>query len=411
MEYRGGVANPDEHRAVVRGGGRLGSGPSSSTARQGGAGCERENMARVMIIGAGLAGLSAARALAGYAHDCVLLERERVFPHLGAGITLHGNGVRALGALGITPTAAGRVQSSMRIRDASSGETSIDLSDIWRDVAPTIAAHRRDLHHVLRQTVADLPIRMGATLTGLHAYGDTVSVTLSTGEELICDLVIGADGIYSTVRRLHFGELPLRCSGEQYWRAVVPSAGIAAVDSWTIWRSRELMCGIVPIAEGRSHMFIQRRARDWGEDPVQGRMARVAALLCEHLAPELAEAISSTADGDIHFSNIQELGPAWSRGNVVLVGDAAHAISPLLSEGACMAFEDAVVLADCLAQESSPQAALTRYSTRRSPRIEWLRRMTRLHVKAAVWPVPDDSFGVAAARLMTRTYTPLREAP
>ena len=158
--------------------------------------------ARILVVGAGLAGLALARALgrAGFAPE--LIEREAGWEAAGTGMYLPANGVRALGALGLEEAVAARAApiTHQRLLDHHGRLLAeIDLDGLWGDVGACLALHRADLHQVLRDGVA---VRMGRTIASLEHLDGPVEVTFDDGRQGGYDLVVGADGLRSTVRRL-----------------------------------------------------------------------------------------------------------------------------------------------------------------------------------------------------------------
>ena len=163
---------------------------------------------RILVVGAGIAGLGAARALRqrGFAADVV--EREPAWTHTGAGIYLPGNAARALRALGLESAVAerGSLIPHQRLCDHRGRLLAdIDLAALWGDVGPCLALHRADLHEVLASHGDPVPVRMGLPVQRLSQHDDTVTVEFGDATADRYDLVIGADGIHSTVRQLAVG--------------------------------------------------------------------------------------------------------------------------------------------------------------------------------------------------------------
>ncbi len=162
---------------------------------------------RILVVGAGIAGLGAARALRlrGFATEVV--EREHEWSHSGAGIYLPGNAARALRALGLESAVAERGSLITRQRFCDHRGrllADIDLTDLWGDVGPCLALHRADLHEVLASHGDPVNVRMGRSVQRLRQHDDMVTVEFGDGTSDRYDLVIGADGIHSTVRRPGF---------------------------------------------------------------------------------------------------------------------------------------------------------------------------------------------------------------
>ena len=219
----------------------------------------------------------------------------------------------------------------------------VDLAELWDGVGPCLALHRADLHAVLLDGARDVPIRMGADVRGLREQDGTVSVEFGDGTAGEYDLVIGADGIRSTVRRLAFGDdATARPVGQVGWRFV--TACPPEITTWSVMLGHRTAFLTIPIGNGRVYCYcdvVSSSGEDRDDD--LGR-------LFSGFAEPVPEPLDSVAGRDlVHRSTIEEVAlDSWVRGRVVLIGDAAHATSPNMAEGAAMALEDALVLAECL---------------------------------------------------------------
>ena len=189
---------------------------------------------------------------------------------------------------------------------------------------------------------------MGLPVQRLSQQDDTVTVEFGDATADRYDLVIGADGIHSTVRQLAVGAGAVRPVGQLAWRFVTECP--PEVTTWTVLLGREVTFLAVPIGRGRVYCYCdtptERTHRLHGDD-VTGRLAE---LLTGFAAPVPAILDTLGPDGAVHVAPIEEVTlDGWSRGSVLLIGDAAHATSPNMAEGAAMALEDGLVLAECLA--------------------------------------------------------------
>ena len=171
---------------------------------------------RILVVGAGIAGLGAARALRQRGLAAEVVEREPAWTHTGAGIYLPGNATRALRALGLESAVAerGSLITHQRLCDHRGRLLAdIDVAALWGDVGPCLALHRADLHEVLASHGDPVPVRMGVSVQRLSQHDDTVTVEFGDATADRYDLVIGADGIHSTVRRLAIGAGAVRPVG------------------------------------------------------------------------------------------------------------------------------------------------------------------------------------------------------
>ena len=268
----------------------------------------------------------------------------------GAGIYLPGNAARALRALGLQSAVAerGTLITHQRLCDHRGRLLAeIDLTALWGDVGPCLALHRADLHEVLASHGEPVPARMGRPVQRLTQQADTVTVEFGDLTADRYDLVIGADGIHSTVRRLAVDAGAVRPLGQVAWRFVTKCP--AEVTTWTVLLGREVSFLAVPIGRGEVYCYCdastEHNARIQGND-VRGRLVELLTGFADPVPTILDEL---DPDSDVHVAPIEEVTlDAWSRGSVLLVGDAAHATSPNMAEGAAMALEDGLVLADCL---------------------------------------------------------------
>lgn len=329
---------------------------------------------RILVVGAGIAGLAAARTLAGAGFSVEVVEREPAWGEAGTGIYLPGNAARALRALSLEQAVLERgvVIPRQRVSDDRGRLlVDVDLAGLWDGVGPCLALERADLHAVLLDGARDVPTRMGADVRGLRERSGTVSVEFGDGSVADYDLVIGADGIRSTVRRLAFGDdATARPVGQVGWRFV--TACPPEITTWSVMLGHRTAFLTIPIGNGRVYCYC-----DLVSPPGEEREADLGQLFSGFAEP-VPELLDSVAQRDVvHRSAIEEVAlSSWVRGRVVLVGDAAHATSPNMAEGAAMALEDALVLAECLTGLGSLPAALSAFEERRRPRTDWVRAQT-----------------------------------
>ena len=302
--------------------------------------------ARILVVGAGLAGLALARALgrAGFAPE--LIEREAGWEAAGTGMYLPANGVRALGALGLEEAVAARAApiTHQRLLDHHGRLLAeIDLDGLWGDVGACLALPRADLHQVLRDGVA---VRMGRTIASLEHLDGPVEVTFDDGRQDSYDLVVGADGLRSTVRRLAVDPHPPVPVGQHSWRFLAPCPpqdhhldGHARPGRLVPDHPHRRRAGstATPTSPPTPTAPAHRPATRW---PGCGSGSPAS-------PPPSQSCWTSVQDPtQVHAAPIEQVAAErWGRGAVVLVGDAAHAMSPNMAQGAALAFEDALVLA------------------------------------------------------------------
>lgn len=342
----------------------------------------------ILIAGGGIAGLSLAARLARLGLPCELVEREPVWTAIGGGITLYPNGLRALRAVGVAGEveARGAVLERLRILDRAGRLASERPGDAWDGVGPTVMIDRQVLQAVLRKAAADVPTRLGVEIAAISSSdGDGLAaVGFSDGSQGRYSLVVGADGIRSSVRALAFGAVEPRYVGQLYWRT---AARVELVDCATLQVDADRYVAVMPLGGGMSYLAWQVHAAVPFEDPQQDRIARLSARFADFAEPATSALESLRDDASLHFGPAEELAIAtWHRGPVVLVGDAAHACSPTMAQGGSLAIEDAVVLAEELARHGlrrpvDRETALAAFVARRKPRVDWVRERTHLEIE------------------------------
>ncbi|WFE27027.1 FAD-dependent monooxygenase [Solwaraspora sp. WMMD791] len=329
---------------------------------------------RVLVVGASVAGLAAARALrlAGLRPEVVEKLDPTVVPT--AGIFLPGNAIRALRDLGLDSPLRplGAVVRRQRFLDAAGTELcAVDLDRLWQGVGQCRALPRADLHRVLL-TGAGGAVRHRTEVRELELGDETTKVAFGDGSFAEYDLIVGADGRRSTVRQLaELGGAP-HPVGQIAYRSVV--TGGPEITEWTALLGRR--CGVVltPMGYGRTYLYADERLPA-GSAPPADPLLRLRELLADFRGPVPA-VLDAVEKVQVAVTDEVELG-SWSRGNVVLVGDAAHATAPTLSQGAAMAFEDALVLAELVRDRPTVVEALAGYESRRRPRTRWVLERTR----------------------------------
>ena len=201
-------------------------------------------------------------------------------------------------------------------------------------------------------------------------------------------------------------------SGQLAWRSIAPIRP-GGLTSLQFWLGDGCFFGLCPVGDGRTYGFGNVTGPRL-QDPVQGRLGRLrdrfagfGGLVQEYLA-------SLQRDEQIHCGPIEWLEPlAWNMGGVLLIGDAAHASSPMMGQGGCMAMEDAVVLAEVLCSADSLEAALDIYVDRRNPRVNWVRQQSRAVGESVSLPARtrDAALRERGGQMFRQRFTPLLAAP
>ncbi|WP_370618160.1 FAD-dependent oxidoreductase [Mumia qirimensis] len=360
---------------------------------------------RVLVVGAGIAGLAAARTLHEWGASVEVVDRQPTPPLEGTGIFLPGSSVRALGDLGLGDEVARRAVGIHRQRTLDHrGRTlfEVETDELWQGVAPSLALPRVDLHQVLLAGVGEVPVRWGKSLEAV-AFGDAgVTVTVA-GTPTLYDLVLGADGVHSTVRQLVFRRGAVRKVGQYARRFVVKSDLDPA--TWSVRLGPGSAFLTIPIGEHQVYCYV--------DAPLDGPRS-LRDLLAGYADPVPALLDSLDTETAVQEGEVEEVVlDSWARDTVLLIGDAAHATSPNMAQGAGLAVEDAIVLAETLVSAWTLTQALATFEERRRPRTDWVREQTHRRDRARGLPPALRNLLLKrfGARIQHANYRPLRDRP
>ena len=341
-------------------------------------------VSNVLVIGGGIGGLTAAIALRRQRIKVDLIEIKPDLSVYGVGIIQPNNTLRALDQIGLARRCVelGAAYPGWRIHDAAGGFLfEAPTTDRAAPGMPPINGITRPLlHKVLTDAAEDagVSIRLGTSLAELEDCGDQVHVRFNGGDEAAYDYVIGCDGVYSDTRRRLFGDLATPSySGQVVWRYNLPRP--ARVKWGEIYFGPDSKVGLVPIAPSLMYMFLVTAEPDNPRFPGD----QLAALMRQRLAAysgfvgELREQIVDSSSVVCRPLEHVLLPPPWFKGRAIIIGDAAHATTPHLAQGAAMAIEDAVLLAELLGRDAPLPVLHEEFMTRRYARARYVIESSR----------------------------------
>ena len=345
---------------------------------------------RVAIVGAGMGGLATAAALRRVGIEVAVYEQAAQFARLGAGIQVGCNAMKVLRELGLERKM--RQQSfyprSWNNRDWRTGDVKFDLlfgeTAERKFGAPYLLAHRGDLHAALASAVPDECVKLSHRLVGLDQAGDGIRLSFANGATAGADAVVGADGVHSVVRDILFGATPVKYTGRIAYRTTYPAAllGGEMIDDCTKWWGEDRHIVIYYVKPDRSEIYLvtsqpepEFRIESWS---AKGDVKELRAAFAG-FSHEVERVLAACPD--VHKWAILDRDslPHWADGNVTLLGDACHPMTPYMAQGAAMAIEDAAVLSRCLdsVDASGVADAFRRFEATRKERTTRVQETSR----------------------------------
>jgi 2-polyprenyl-6-methoxyphenol hydroxylase-like FAD-dependent oxidoreductase len=332
---------------------------------------------RVLIVGGGIGGMSAALALAQRGLQPQIVEVQSAWKVYGVGIIQPSNALRALDRIGLAQACLDSGAGFGGWHICTSDGTrlaSVANRNVARDGFPPInGISRPALHGILSDAIraARVPVRLGLTIDRLQERGDRIHVRFSDESSGEYDLVIGADGAHSKLRTLLYEEaLQPRLTGAAVWRYNLPRP--PTLEWGALYYGRRSKAGLVPMSPTTLYMLLVTPEPVSERMPRTGLAARMRERLVEYtgIIGELRELIID--DDAVVYRPMESMlaPPPWRRGRICLIGDAAHCTTPHLAQGAALAIEDAVVLADLLAGGSSLDDVFDEFMRRRWSRAQ-----------------------------------------
>lgn len=331
----------------------------------------------ILVAGGGIGGLTAAVALRRAGFEVEVYERAAEIREVGAGIAIQPNAVLALRRIGLDDAviAASCVEEALNLWTADGTLLACLRPRELVPDAPFLSLHRAILQSVLLQALGTEGVHTGCECAGFEARPDGVTLVLRDGRRIEGALLVGADGLHSRVREQLLGDGEPPYAGYTAWRAVTPEdftpRPAGSSETWGCGHR----FGIVPIGHGRVYWYATSNAPPGDRDHPGALRDALLGVFGGWHAP-IRELIAATPETAILRTDVRHRHPVrrWGSGRVTLLGDAAHPLTPNLGQGACLAIEDAVVLADCLRSVPDPAAALRRYEAKRRPRTAGIAR-------------------------------------
>ncbi|OBK16794.1 FAD-dependent monooxygenase [Mycobacterium asiaticum] len=363
---------------------------------------------KVAVCGAGIAGLAAAERMSSLGAEVVLLERAPQPRTQGYMIDFFGAGYDAAEAVGILPAIRDvgyNFDEASLVDEEGRRRAAVRYGEIDKALGGRLCSVMRpDLEAVLRDNLSDdVQVRFGASLTGVTHHGEGVTITLAGGETLEADLLVGADGVHSTVRALVFGDEAqyLRYLGFHTAAFIfdAPTIREAIGDNVALTDTIDRQMGFYTLRDGRIAVFAVHRTPDPGlPDDARAALQTSYADL-GWLVPEALQRCPPSQE--IYYDQVAQIEmPRWSRNRVVLIGDACAAVSLLAGQGASLAIGAAYVLAEQLRRTSSVDRALDFYERLWRPVIEEKQKTGR---DAANQFLPTSSFQLWLRRTALRS--------
>ena len=370
---------------------------------------------RVLIVGAGMAGLTLAISLRRQGLTPDIVERQPAWPVHGAGIYLVGNAMRALDSLQLADEVlknGSTIQTQTLLNARGRQLAVIDTVSVWAKCGPCVGIRRAGLQSILVKALGDARVQFGTSVTALAQRQDSAAVTLNDGSEHVYDLVVGADGVRSSIRSHLFGNAKPRFCGQVGWRFLVKCP--PSITGWTLFSGHRGVFLFIPVGGGQAYCYADAVVDKPFEDPLEGRLERLRSRFASYASP-VPEALAELQSSEqIHFGAIEDiLQEPWGAGNVLLIGDAAHATSPNMASGAAMAFEDSLILSNLIASGRGVAQVLSGYTDQRLNRVRWVHEQTHRRDRIRSLPpfVRDVMTRLLANKVYRANYAPLLEQP
>lgn len=328
-----------------------------------------------LVVGGGVAGMSAAIMLRRAGVEVQLIDIAADWKMAGAGLTISASTLRAMRMAGVLDQVMeeGHTHAGIQVCDVQGRPLRVvnspPLPDA--DVPGAGGILRPTLHGIMSARLRELgvPVRLGLTATGIETTGKHTRVLLSDGSDVTVDLLVGADGLFSGMRKLLFPEAAAPAfTGQACWRLVIPRPPQIAMRHFFL--GGPVKVGLTPVSQEEMYMFLLEHVPDNPWRPTETQHETLRDLLSGYGGILADIRAGLNAQSQIIYRPLEShlLRHDWWRGNAILIGDAAHATTPQLASGAGMALEDGIVLADEVARAASLPEAFAGFMRRRYER-------------------------------------------
>jgi 2-polyprenyl-6-methoxyphenol hydroxylase-like FAD-dependent oxidoreductase len=347
----------------------------------------------IAIIGGGIGGLTTALALRRFGFEPQVFEQAPQLLEVGAAIAMWPNALRVLQRLGVGETVIDRAGLIAAVCWRSSGGKVLNCARLPIKNVPAAALHRADLHSTLLHALPEHTIHLGHTFQEYKNDGNKIRISFSEHHTINCDVLIGADGLHSRVREQLLDDSPPVFRGYTVWRGVTDCQPTELQSGFAVEvQGRGQRFGIGPVGLGRLGWWASANEKTTSGTPELEDQARLMDLFAGWWAP-VVQLIEETAPAAILRTPAFDRSSTrtWGNGRMTLLGDAIHPTTPNLGQGGCMAVEDALVLARCLAKYADASLALRRYEALRQARTSALATYSRLYGSVGQW---ESHFGV-----------------
>ena len=334
----------------------------------------------IIIVGGGIGGLAAAIALRQRGSEVAVFEQAQELREIGAGLSVWPNATRVLSQFGLLQEVLNRGEVLERLQLRTwKGQLLSDIKTVADFETPSVCIHRSDLLSILADQIPKRCIHLGERLEDFEERGGVVVASFVRGRRVEGHALIGADGLNSTVRSRILG--PSKPIYRGYWAcrgiAHFPLPSHYSHTATETWGSGQRF-GMEPMGRGRVFWYATANAPEGQLGDPQGWKDELRKRFKQWHSP-IPEVIEATDREAIlkHETLDRQSVRRWGEGRVTLLGDAAHPTTPNLGQGACMAIEDALVLAQCVTQKREIQVSLRQYESLRFKRTEYITRESR----------------------------------